>query len=48
MFLRFPFNPPGYIRQDQPEPQGRALDILRCPVAGYLAAHGAAHLAHGS
>jgi len=48
MFLRFPFNPPGYLRQDQPEPQGRALDILRCPVAEYLAAHGAADLAAGS
>jgi L-2-amino-thiazoline-4-carboxylic acid hydrolase len=48
MFLSYPFNPPGYIRQDQPEPQGRALDILRCPVAEYLAAHGAADLAAGS
>lgn len=48
MFLAFPFNRPGYQYQDRPEPNGRALDMLRCPVADYLAIHGAADLAAGS
>lgn len=46
--LRFPFNRPGYRYQDRPEPAGRALDMLRCPVADYLAAHGASDLAVGA
>lgn len=48
MFLHFPFNRPGYRYDDRPEPQGRALDMLRCPVADYLRAHDAADLAVGS
>lgn len=48
MFLRFPFNSPGYLRHDRAEPRGRAFGVLGCPVAGYLAGHGAADLAAGS
>lgn len=48
LFLRFPFNPPGYLFEDRPEPQGRALDMYRCPVADYLASHGACELPVGS
>ncbi|HVA05551.1 MAG TPA: L-2-amino-thiazoline-4-carboxylic acid hydrolase [Acidimicrobiales bacterium] len=48
LFLRFPFNPPGYLFEDQPEPQGRALDIDRCPVSDYLVSRGAGDLAVGS
>lgn len=33
---------------DVPEPAGRGLDMLRCPVAEYLAAHGASDLAVAS
>ena len=47
-FLRFPFNRPGYRYQDVPEPAGRGLDMLRCPVADYLGAHGASDLAVGT
>ena len=36
MFLRYPFNRPGYQYTDLPEPRGRALDMIRCPVADYL------------
>lgn len=45
MFLRFPFNRPGYIYDDLPEPAGRTLDMVRCPVADYLRAHDAGDLA---
>jgi len=48
MFLRFPFNRPGYRNEDRPEPAGRALDMLRCPVAEYLASHEASDLTLGS
>jgi ubiquinone biosynthesis protein len=44
MFLRYPFNRPGYRYADVPEPAGRGLDMLRCPVAEYLAAHEASDL----
>ena len=44
MFLRYPFNRPGYRYTDAPEPRGRGLDMLRCPVADYLAAHDASDL----
>lgn len=44
MFLRYPFNRPGYGYTDVPEPQGRALNMLRCPVAEYLASQNAADL----
>jgi L-2-amino-thiazoline-4-carboxylic acid hydrolase len=45
MFLRYPFNRPGYRYADVVEPRGRGLDILRCPVADYLVAQGAGDLA---
>lgn len=48
MFLRFPFNRPGYRYRDQPEPLGRALDMTRCPVAEYLTSRDAADLTVGS
>jgi L-2-amino-thiazoline-4-carboxylic acid hydrolase len=44
LFLRYPFNRPGYRYDDVPEPRGRGLDMLRCPVADYLAAHDATDL----
>ena len=44
MFLRYPFNRPGYRYADVPEPRGRGLDMLRCPVAEYLAVHDASDL----
>ncbi|HVC71008.1 MAG TPA: L-2-amino-thiazoline-4-carboxylic acid hydrolase [Acidimicrobiales bacterium] len=48
LFLRLPFNPPGYLFKDRPEPQGRAIVIHRCPVPDYLVSHGARDLAVGS
>lgn len=48
LFLRFPFNRPGYRYDDVPEPQGRAINMLRCPVADYLAAHNASDLTVGT
>jgi hypothetical protein len=48
MFLRFPFNRPGYRYDYVAEPQGRAIDMLRCPVADYLGAHGASDLTVGT
>ena len=47
-FLRFPFNRPGYRYEDVPEPAGRALNMVRCPVADYLGIHGGADLTVGS
>jgi hypothetical protein len=44
MFLRYPFNRPGYRYLDVREPRGRGLGMLRCPVAEYLAAHEASDL----
>jgi L-2-amino-thiazoline-4-carboxylic acid hydrolase len=44
MFLRYPFNRPGYRYAEVSEPQGRGLDMLRCPVAEYLAAKNASDL----
>ena len=50
MFLRYPFNQPGYRYRyrDIAEPRGRGLDMLRCPVADYLTANGAADLCVGT
>jgi L-2-amino-thiazoline-4-carboxylic acid hydrolase len=48
MFLRYPFNRPGYRYADVPEPSRRGLDMLRCPVAEYLAAQGASDLTVGT
>jgi L-2-amino-thiazoline-4-carboxylic acid hydrolase len=48
MFLRYPFNQPGYRYRDITEARGRALDMLRCPVADYLASNGAGDLCVGT
>lgn len=44
MFLRYPFNRPGYRYDDVPEARGRGLDMVRCPVADYLACNEASDL----
>lgn len=44
LFLRYPFNRPGYRYTDVPEPRGRSFDMLRCPVADYLATQDASDL----
>ena len=44
MFSKPSLSRPGYLYEDRPEPNGRAMDMLRCPVADYLAAHDAADL----
>jgi ubiquinone biosynthesis protein len=48
MFLRYPFNRPGYRYSDVAEPRGRGLDMLRCPVADYLTSNGAGDLCVGT
>jgi hypothetical protein len=40
---RFPFNPPGW-RFSPAGGDGSAVDVTRCPIAGYLLSHGAAAL----
>jgi ubiquinone biosynthesis protein len=47
-FMRFPFGRPGYRFETVPEPSGRGLDVLRCPVADYLTSQGASDLCVGS
>jgi hypothetical protein len=47
-FLRYPFNRPGYRYDDVGVPDGRGLDMHRCPVADYLGARGASDLALGA
>jgi L-2-amino-thiazoline-4-carboxylic acid hydrolase len=47
-FLTFPFGRPGYRFDDVPQPDGRSLDMQRCPVADYLGSRGAADLCAGS
>jgi L-2-amino-thiazoline-4-carboxylic acid hydrolase len=47
-FLTFPFGRPGYEFDDVPQPDGRSLDMHRCPVADYLGSRGAADLCAGS
>jgi len=47
-FLTFPFGRPGYQFDDVPQPDGRSLDMQRCPVADYLGSRGAADLCAGS
>lgn len=44
LFMTYPFSRPGYRFRDREEPKGRALDILRCPVAEYMRANDAADL----
>lgn len=48
MFLRFPFNRPGYKYEQPPAPNTCALFIMHCPVADYLRTQGAADLCLGS
>ena len=47
-FLTFPFGRPGYEFDNVPQPDGRSLDMHRCPVADYLGSRGAADLCAGS
>jgi L-2-amino-thiazoline-4-carboxylic acid hydrolase len=42
--LRFPFNAPGYVVETVESDRGTAFDVVRCPVARYFAAAGAADL----
>jgi ubiquinone biosynthesis protein len=48
LFLRFPFNGPGYIYERPPTPDAVDVTIRRCPVAEYLRAKGAPDLCVGS
>ncbi len=47
-FLRYPFGPPGYQFDDVDEPDGRSLNMTRCPMADYLGRQGAGDLCAGS
>jgi hypothetical protein len=47
-FLHYPFGRPGYRFDDVPEPAGRSLNMVRCPVADYLGQRDAADLCAGS
>ncbi len=42
--LRFPFNAPGYQIETVANDRGVAFDVVKCPVAAYLYAKGAADL----
>lgn len=42
--LRFPFNAPGYVIKAVRSARGIAFDVVKCPVARYFRAHGAADL----
>ncbi len=48
MFLRFPFNAPGYKHTRLPSKDGMSLDMHRCPVAEYFRSNDAADLCVGS
>jgi hypothetical protein len=48
LFLRYPFERPAYVYEDRPEPRGRALDMLRCPIADYMRDNEAADLCVGT
>ncbi|GIV80424.1 MAG: hypothetical protein KatS3mg050_4818 [Litorilinea sp.] len=48
LFLRFPFNPPGYIVERLPDAGDVAFNIRRCPIAEYFQAHGAVDLCTAS
>jgi hypothetical protein len=39
---------PGYRFIDREEPQGRALDMVHCPIAGYMREQGVADLCVGT
>lgn len=42
--LRFPFNPPGSVARHVPSQDGVAFDVVRCAIADYFRAQGAADL----
>jgi ubiquinone biosynthesis protein len=46
--MSFPFNPPGYRARYVPTPGGLGFNVIRCPVAEYFHAQGAADLAVGT
>jgi ubiquinone biosynthesis protein len=46
--ISFPFNPPGYRTRYMPTDNGLGFDVIRCPVAEYFRAHGAADLGVGT
>lgn len=48
MFLRFPFNSPGYESQVRYEPDSTATDFFRCPVRDYLASEGEEEFMHNT
>jgi hypothetical protein len=48
IFLRFPFNPPGYVFERLPGRDHIGVDMRRCPVADYFRTHDAADLCAGS
>jgi ubiquinone biosynthesis protein len=48
LFLRFPFNPPGYQLTRLPADDGSAFDMHRCPVAEYFREHQAADVCVGT
>jgi ubiquinone biosynthesis protein len=48
LFLRAPFGRPSYVYEDRPELRGRALDMLRCPIADYLQENEAGDLCVGT
>lgn len=48
MFLRFPFNPPGYQFTRLLNDRGISLAMTRCPVAEYFQAQGAVDLCLGT
>ena len=48
LFLRYPFNPPGYRFEASSTQDGIRVAMYRCPVADYLRAQDAADLCVGS
>ena len=48
LFLRYPFGRPAYQYADRPQPRGRGLDMLRCPIADYMRGNEAADLCVGT
>ena len=49
LFLRFPFSRPAYrYERSTPSPGVVAIDMRRCPIADYLAAHDARELCVGT
>lgn len=48
MFLRFPFNPPGYGVKRRPANDIVAFEIVRCPISDYLRTQDATDLCVGA